>query len=101
MISINHYLFVSAMIFFIGLSGFYINRKHLISILMSIELILVSININMVAFSVFLNDILGQVFTFFILSIAATESAIGLALIVIFFKNKKSIAIDSVSDLKG
>ena len=89
------------MIFTIGLFGIFLNRKNLIIILMSLELILLSVNINFVAFSSYLNLILGQVFAMFILTVAAAEAAIGLAILVVFFRSKGSIAVDDVSSMKG
>lgn len=100
-IGINHYLILSAVVFVIGICGIFLNRKNVIIILMSIELMLLSVNLNMVAFSTFLNDLLGQVFTMFILTVAAAEAAIGLAIIIVFYRNKKSIEIDDVSELRG
>lgn len=100
-IGISHYLFLSAIIFVIGICGIFLNRKNLILILISIELMLLAVNINMVAFSAFLQDLLGQIVTLFILTIAAAEAAIGLAIIVVFYRNKNSIAVDEVSELNG
>ncbi len=100
-VSIYHYLILSSMIFTIGLFGIFLNRKNLIIILMSLELILLSVNINFVAFSSYLNLILGQVFAMFILTVAAAEAAIGLAILVVFFRSKGSIAVDDVSSMKG
>ena len=100
-ISLGHYLFLSAIIFTIGIIGIFLNRKNLISILMSIELILTSVNINLVAFSVYLQDIVGQVFTMFVLTVAAGEAAIGLAILVTFFRNRGSIHVDDINTLKG
>lgn len=100
-VSIYHYLILSSMIFTIGLFGIFLNRKNLIIILMSLELILLSVNINFVAFSAYLNLILGQVFAMFILTVAAAEAAIGLAILVVFFRSKGSIAVDDVSSMKG
>ena len=100
-IGISHYLFLSAIVFVIGICGIFLNRKNLIVILISIELMLLSVNINMVAFSAFLQDLLGQIVTIFILTIAAAEAAIGLAILVVFYRNKKSISIDEVNELKG
>lgn len=100
-IGISHYLFLSAIIFVIGICGIFLNRKNLILILISIELMLLAVNINMVAFSAFLQDLLGQIVTLFILTIAAAEAAIGLAIIVVFYRNKNSIAVDQVSELNG
>ena len=100
-VSIYHYLILSSMIFTIGLFGIFLNRKNLIIILMSLELILLSVNINFVAFSSYLNLILGQVFAMFILTVAAAEAAIGLAILVVFFRSKGAIAVNDVSSMKG
>jgi NADH-quinone oxidoreductase subunit K len=99
-ISINHYLVVSALLFSIGMLGVFYNRKHLISLLMSIELMLLAVNINFVAFSAALNDLYGQVFTLFILTVAAAEAAIGLAIMVVYYKNRQSLSIDTLTELK-
>ena len=101
MISIEHYLTVAAILFVIGIFGIFLNRKNVIIILMSIELMLVSVNINFVAFSVFLQDMVGQVFTMFILTVAAAEASIGLAILVCFYRLKNSILIDDASSMKG
>ncbi len=100
-ISINHYLILSAIVFTIGICGIFLNRKNVIIILMSIELMLLAVNINFVTFSVYLKDLTGQIFTIFILTVAAAEAAIGLAILVIFYRKKGSIAIEDVSELKG
>ena len=100
-ISLGHYLTLSAIIFTIGLVGIFLNRKNVIIILMSIELILLSVNINFVSFSIHLQDLAGQVFTMFILTVAAAEAAVGLAIIVIYYKNKGSIHVEQISSLKG
>ena len=100
-ITISHYMTVSALLFVIGVFGIFLNRKNVIVILMSIELILLSVNINFVAFSYFLSDLVGQVFALFVLTVAAAESAIGLAIIVVFFRNRGSIAVDDVNMMKG
>jgi len=100
-IGINHYLILSSLVFVIGICGIFLNRKNVIIILMSIELMLLAVNINMVAFSTFLHDLLGQVFTMFTLTVAASEAAIGLAIIIVFYRNKGSIEIDEVSELRG
>ena len=100
-ISLGHYLFLGAVIFTIGIIGIFLNRKNVIVLLMSIELILISANINLVAFSVYLQDIVGQVFTMFVLTVAAGEAAIGLAILVVFFRNKGSIHVDDINTLKG
>jgi NADH-quinone oxidoreductase subunit K len=100
-IGLAHYLTVSAILFTIGIFGIFLNRKNIIVILMSVELILLSVNINMVAFSSFLNDIVGQVFALFILTVAAAEAAIGLAILVVFYRNRGSIAVEDVNMMKG
>ncbi|KHJ56386.1 MULTISPECIES: NADH-quinone oxidoreductase subunit NuoK [Aureimonas] len=100
-VGLGHYLTVGAILFVIGVFGIFMNRKNIITILMSIELILLSVNINLVAFSAFLNDLAGQVFALFILTVAAAEAAIGLAILVTFFRNRGSIAVDDVSTMKG
>lgn len=100
-ITLQHYLVLAAMLFTIGVFGIFLNRKNMIVILMSIELMLLAVNINFVAFSAFLNDLSGQVFTMFILTVAAAEAAIGLAILVTFFRNRGSIAVEDISDMKG
>jgi len=100
-IGLGHYLTLSAIIFSIGVVGIFLNRKNVIIILMSIELILLAVNINLVSFSVYLQDLVGQVFTMFILTVAAAEAAVGLAIIVIYYKNRGSINVEQVSSLKG
>jgi NADH-quinone oxidoreductase subunit K len=100
-IGLKHYIILSSIIFSIGIAGILLNRKTIINVLMSIELMLVSININFVAFSHYLNDIIGQIFTIFILTVAASEVAIGLAIIVIYYRNKNSIDINEIKELKG
>ena len=100
-IGLGHYLTFSAIIFTLGIVGIFLNRKNVIMILMSIELILLAVNINLVSFSIFLQNIVGQVFAIFILTVAAAETAIGLAIIVIYYKNKGSINVDKISSLKG
>ncbi len=100
-IGLSHYLTVSAILFVLGVFGIFINRKNIISILMSIELILLAVNINMVAFSSFLGDIAGQVFALFILTVAAAEAAIGLAILVVFYRNRGSISVEDVNMMKG
>lgn len=100
-IGLGHYLTVSAIIFTLGVLGIFLNRKNVIIILMSIELILLSVNLNMVAFSSYLNDIVGQVFALFILTVAAAEAAIGLAILVVFYRNRGSIAVEDVNVMKG
>ncbi len=100
-IGLVHFLILAAILFSIGISGIFLNRKNVIVILMSIELILLAVNINFVAFSAYLQDITGQIFTIFILSVAAAEAAIGLAILVVYFRNTASIAIDDVNLMKG
>ena len=101
MIGLGHYLAVAAILFTLGVLGIFINRKNVIVILMSVELILLAVNINLVAFSTHLNDITGQVFALFVLTVAAAEAAIGLAILVVFFRNRGSIAVEDVSMMKG
>ena len=100
-ITLGNYLTLSAIIFTIGVVGVFKNRRNIIIILMSIELILLSVNINLVAFSIYSQNLVGQVFTMFILTVAAAEAAIGLAIIVIYYKNKGSINVDQINSLKG
>lgn len=100
-ISLEHYLILAALIFSIGVTGLFMNRKSVITILMSIELMLIAVNINFVAFSVYLQDIVGQVFSLIILSIAAAEISIGLAILVLYFRNRGSIEIEDVNQMKG
>lgn len=100
-IGLTHYLILAGLLFTIGVFGMFLNRKNVIVILMSIELMLLAVNINFVAFSTFLNDLSGQVFTMFILTVAAAEAAIGLAILVVFFRNKGTIAVEDIADLKG
>jgi len=100
-IGLGHYLTLAAIIFTIGIIGIFLNRKNVIIILMSIELILLSVNINLVSFSIYLQNLVGQVFTMFILTVAAAEAAVGLAIIVIYYKNKGSINVEQISSLKG
>ena len=100
-IGLGHYLTLSAIIFTIGIVGVFMNRKNIIVILMSIELILLAVNINLVSFSIYLQNLAGQVFTMFILTVAAAEAAVGLAIIVIYYKNKGSINVDQINSLKG
>lgn len=100
-IGLAHYLSLAAVLFTLGVFGIFLNRKNVIIILMSIELMLLAVNINFVAFSSFTNDLAGQVFTMFILTVAAAEAAIGLAILVIFFRNRGSIAVEDISTLKG
>jgi NADH-quinone oxidoreductase subunit K len=100
-IGLTHYLTVSAVLFVLGVLGIFINRKNIIIILMAIELILLSVNINLVAFSSFLNDLVGQVFAMFVLTVAAGEAAIGLAILVIYFRTRGTIATDDANRMKG
>jgi NADH-quinone oxidoreductase subunit K len=101
MIGIEHYIIVSAILFVLGVLGIFLNRKNVIVILMAIELILLSVNLNLVAFSAFLNDLVGQVFAMFVLTVAAGEAAIGLAILVIYFRGRGTIAVDDPSRMKG
>ncbi|MCD9146443.1 NADH-quinone oxidoreductase subunit NuoK [Pseudophaeobacter flagellatus] len=101
MIGIEHYLTVAATLFVIGIFGLFLNRKNVIILLMSIELMLLAVNINLVAFSSFLGDLVGQVFTLFVLTVAAAEAAIGLAILVCFFRNRGSIAVEDINMMKG
>ena len=101
MIGVEHYIVVSAILFVLGVLGIFLNRKNVIVILMAIELILLSVNINLVAFSAFLNDLVGQVFSMFVLTVAAGEAAIGLAILVIYFRGRGTIAVDDVDRLRG
>ena len=100
-IPIEHFLTVSALLFVIGVFGIFLNRRNVIIVLMSIEIMLLSINLNMVAFSYFLDDFEGQIFSMFILTVAAAEAAIGLAILVCYFRNRGSISIESVNTMKG
>jgi NADH-quinone oxidoreductase subunit K len=100
-IGLGHYLSVAAVLFTLGIFGIFLNRKNVIIILMSIELILLSVNINMVAFSSFLGDISGQIFALFVLTVAAAEAAIGLAILVVYYRNRGSIAVEDVNLMKG
>ena len=100
-IGLGHYLTLAAIIFVVGVIGIFLNRRNVIIILMCIELILLAVNINLVSFSIYLQDLVGQVFTMFILTVAAAEAAVGLAIIVIYYKNKGSITVERISSLKG
>ena len=100
-VGLGHYSTLGAIIFSIGIAGIFLNRKNIIVILMSIELILLSVNINLVSFSIFLNDITGQIFTLFILTVAAAEAAIGLAIIVVYYRNTSTIDVEKIQSLKG
>ncbi|MHA6722831.1 NADH-quinone oxidoreductase subunit NuoK [Sphingomonas sp. RS2018] len=101
MIGLTHYLVVAAILFGLGVFGLIANRKNLILILMAIELILLAVNINLVAFSAYLGDLVGQVFAMFVLTVAAGEAAIGLAILVIYFRGRATIAVDDVNRMKG
>src|SRR3954451_6732247 len=101
MIGLGHYLAVGAVLFVLGVFGIFLNRKNIIVILMAIELILLSVNINLVAFSSFLGDMVGQVFAMFVLTVAAGEAAIGLAILVIYFRGRGTIAVDDIHQMKG
>ncbi|HEU0066171.1 MAG TPA: NADH-quinone oxidoreductase subunit NuoK [Sphingomonas sp.] len=101
MIGLVHYLVVAAILFTMGVLGIFLNRKNLIVILMAIELILLAVNINFVAFSAYLNDLVGQIFAMFVLTVAAGEAAIGLAILVIYFRGRGTIAVDDVNRMKG
>jgi len=101
MIGLNHYLVLGSLLFLIGVVGIFLNRKNIITLLMAIEIMLLAVNINFIAFSHFLGDLAGQVFVFFILTVAAAESAIGLAIIIVVFRNNQSINVDELNRLKG
>ena len=101
MIGLSHYITVGAILFVLGVLGIFINRKNVIVILMSIELMLLAVNINFIAFSSFLGDLTGQAFTMFVLTVAAAEAAIGLAILVIYFRNRGSIAVDDLNQMRG
>ena len=101
MLSLSHFLILGAILFAISVVGIFLNRKNLIVLLMAIELMLLSVNINFVAFSHYLGDMAGQVFVFFILTVAAAESAIGLAILVVLFRNRSTINVDELDSLKG
>jgi len=100
-IGLTHYLAVAAILFTIGVFGIFVNRKNIIVILMSVELILLAVNINLVAFSVYLHNVVGQIFAMFVLTVAAAEAAIGLAILVVYFRNRGTIAVEDVNQLKG
>jgi NADH-quinone oxidoreductase subunit K len=100
-IELGHYLTLGGIIFLLGVVGIFLNRKNIIVILMSVELILLSVNINLVAFSTYSNEIVGQIFTFFILTVAAAEAAIGLAIIVSYYRNRGSIKVQDINEMKG
>lgn len=101
MIGIEHYLTVGAILFVLGVLGIFLNRKNVIVILMAIELILLAVNINLVAFSAFMQDLVGQIFAMLVLTVAAAEAAIGLAILVIYFRGRGSIAVDDINRMKG
>lgn len=101
MIGLEHYLTVAAILFVFGIFGIFLNRKNVIIILMSIELMLLAVNINFVAFSTYLQDMVGQVFAMFILTVAAAEAAIGLAILVIYFRSRGSIEVEDINQMKG
>ena len=100
-IALEHYLTVAAALFVIGIFGIFLNRKNVIIILMSIELMLLAVNINLVAFSTHLGDLMGQIFAMFILTVAAAEAAIGLAILVVYYRNRGSIAVEDINVMKG
>ena len=101
MIGLNHYLILSALIFTLGVVGIFLNRKNVILILMCVELVLLAVNINFVAFSAYLGDLVGQIFTMVILTVAAAEASIGLAILVVYFRNRASIDVDDLRQMKG
>lgn len=101
MIGLAHYLTVSAILFVIGVLGIFLNRRNVILMLMAIELLLLSVNINLVAFSAYLGDMKGQIFAMFVLTVAAAEAAIGLAILVIFFRRRGTIAVDAADQMRG
>lgn len=100
-IGLGHYLTIGAIVFTIGIFGIFLNRKNVIVILMSIELMLLAVNINMISFSVFLNDLMGQIFAMFILTVAAAEAAVGLAILVVYFRNRGTIGVEDINLMKG
>lgn len=100
-ITINDYVILGALLFVTGVCGIFLNRKNIITLLMSIELMLLAVNINFVAFSVYLGDLTGQIFTLLVLTVAAAEAAIGLAILVVYFRNRGTIDVDDISSLKG
>lgn len=99
--SLQHYLIVSAILFVISMAGIFVNRRNVLVVLMSIELMLLSVNTNLIAFSKYLGDVQGQVFVFFILTVAAAEAAIGLAILVVLFRNKKTLEVKEINELEG
>jgi NADH-quinone oxidoreductase subunit K len=100
-IGLIHYLTIGAIMFTLGVAGIFLNRKNVITILMSIELMLLAVNINFVAFSVHMGDLVGQIFTLFILTVAAAEAAIGLAIIVVYYRNRGNISVEDINQMKG
>ncbi len=100
-VGLGHYLTVAAILFTLGIFGIFLNRKNLIVIMMSIELMLLAVNINLVAFSAHLGDLVGQVFTMLVLTVAAAEAAIGLAIVVVFYRNRRSIEVEDINRMKG
>jgi len=101
LINLSHFLILAALLFMIGVVGIFLNRKNIIILLMAIELMLLAVNMNFIAFSYYLGDIAGQIFVFFILTVAAAEAAIGLAIIIIVFRNNQSIDVEDINRLKG
>ena len=101
MIGLLHYLFLAAALFTIGIFGIFLNRKNVIIMLMSIELMLLAVNINLVAFSSYMNDLVGQIFAMFVLTVAAAEAAIGLAILVIYFRRRGTIEVEDINQMKG
>ena len=100
-IGLDHYLFVAAVLFTLGILGIFLNRKNVIVILMCVELMLLAVNINLVAFSVFRGNIVGQIFAMLVLTVAAAEAAIGLAILVVYFRNRGTIAVEDINEMKG
>ncbi len=100
-VDLGHYLTVAAILFALGLFGIFLNRRNVIVILMSIELMLLAVNINLVAFSAYHGDLVGQIFAMFILTVAAAEAAIGLAILVVFYRNRASIAVEDINNMRG
>ena len=100
-IGLGHYLTLAAILFTLGVFGIFLNRKNVIIILMSIELMLLAVNINLIAFSAFLNDLVGQIFALFVLTVAVGEAAIGLAILVVYFRNRGTIEVDDINLMKG
>ena len=101
MLALHHFLILGAVMFCISMAGIFLNRKNVIILLMAIELMLLSVNMNFIAFSYYMNDLAGQVFVFFILTVAAAEAAIGLAILVVLFRNKRTINVDDLNEMKG